>query len=619
MGLKPYDRTISQIFNNIQYDVDFYQREYKWNESLSYKPVSNLIKDIFYRFDLEKYNPNQEIKPEYIALLEWYFLNSFMTNKINGKKYIVDGQQRLTTLTLMLIALYHLANKYELKSFVVDKIKSLIMGSTEFGFNFWMGFKDRNIALEDIYNNSLAFKQKPRNVSEKNIYENYKVVFQMLNDQFDTAHRLHMFVSYFNERILLIETEIDKDKDVAMVFEVINDRGVPLKPYEILKGKLLSQINISDRDKFVEIWDAQIGLLENIGEWHIDNFFAIYFRGKYSSTSEQYQHLEQSRYHKSIFMEEFDCAIHLKNNEKNVRLFIEHVLPYYIKIYVEIFNHSNCYSKEYEYNYFNSQLNNMDGQYVLTMSAIALDDSEIVDKFKAVAKSFDRLYSILNLMNSYKSNEFGALVIGLIPKIRDQDTINITKIFDDLLNATICKNYAINDLISPYRYDFFKNVGYNTLSARFLRYYFARIDHYISDNSDMPEFGTYYQLVIQSKGNDIYHIEHIITNNEKNISLFADEEEFNVQRNRLGGLLLLKGKNNISSGDELYPEKLKTYNVVGTYYARTLLDDMYHKKVDFVKFNIEKQLGFRPLNSFGKDEIEERHKILFNLSKMIWS
>ena len=52
-----------------------------------------------------------------------------------------------------------------------------------------------------------------------------------------------------------------------MVFEVINDRGVPLKPYEILKGKILSQIDITDREiyrylgrtnrgKFRRIWGA---------------------------------------------------------------------------------------------------------------------------------------------------------------------------------------------------------------------------------------------------------------------------------------------------------------------------------------------------------------------------
>jgi len=616
MGLKPYDRTISQIFNHIKYDVDFYQREYKWNDSLSYKPVSSLIKDIFYRFDLEKYNPNTEIKPEYIASLEWYFLNSFLTNSVKGKKYIVDGQQRLTTITLILISLYHLSMKYNLQPFVTDKIKSLIVGNTEYGLIFWMGFHDRNIALEDIFYNNLEYKNSARNISEKNIYDNYKLLFSLLSEKFIDSHRLHMFISYFNERILLIETEIEKDKDVAMVFEVINDRGVPLKPYEIIKGKLLSQIYINDREKYVIIWEEHINKLSDIGESHIDNFFSLFFRSKYIQTTEQYLLLEHSRYHKTIFLEEFDTIIKLKENESEVRIFVEKILPYYIDIYCNMIKYSNKYNPDFENIYFNS-LNNIDGQYVLAISAIKLNDT-IEEKIKVISKQFDRLYSILNLMNSYKSSEFNSIVINLIPQIREKDISEIENIFSNILIANICKNYDIPSLDSPYRYDFFKNVGYNTLGARFLRYFFARIDHYISDNSDLPEYGNYEHLVVKTKGHDKYHIEHIITNHENYLELFTDEDDFNLQRNRLGGLLLLKGKDNESSGCELYEEKRKTYNTTGTYYAKTLLEDMYHKKVEFINFNNNKQLGFRPLSLYGKDEIEERHNILFKLTKLIW-
>lgn len=91
-----------------------------------------------------------------------------------------------------------------------------------------------------------------------------------------------------------------------------------------------------------------------------------------------------------------------------------------------------------------------------------------------------------------------------------------------------------------------------------------------------------------------------------------------MQRNRLGGLLLLKGRDNQSSGAEAFAEKLKTYNVIGTYFARTLLEDMYHKKVDFLEFIKISKLNFRPMNSFAKDEIEERHILLYELVKMIY-
>ncbi len=83
--------------------------------------------------------------------------------------------------------------------------------------------------------------------------------------------------------------------------------------------------------------------------------------------------------------------------------------------------------------------------------------------------------------------------------------------------------------------------------------------------------------------------------------------------------VIMKGKDNQSSGDELYSEKLKTYNVIGTYYARTLLPDMYHKKVTFVKYITDNKVNFKSYDSYGINEIEERHSLLYNLTKKIWN
>ncbi|MFZ4671685.1 MAG: DUF262 domain-containing protein [Flavobacterium sp.] len=620
MGLKPYDKKISQIFNNVQYDVDFYQREYKWNDELEYKPVSSLLKDIFYRFDLEKYNPNQEINQESTEKLEWYYLNTFMTNLIKGKKYIVDGQQRLTTLTLVSIGLYHLAIKHKLEQHIIDSLKNSIVGVTEFGKTFWMGFKDRKTALEDILDNNIGFKGQndDNNISEKNIYRNYGVILNSLDAKFATPHKLQTFISYFRHRVYLIEIEIDKDKDVAMVFEVINDRGVPLKPYEILKGKILSQIDIADREKYIKIWETQIEKIEKNGENEIDEFFGFYFRSKFSDNAEQYSKLDKTRYHKTIFMEEYDQKIGLKNNEEKARLFVEKTLPYFSNIYIEMLKYYHDYNKNYESVYFN-KLNDMDGQFVLTLSSIELDDTMRDEKLKLIPKYFDKFFTLCNLTNSYKSNEFNTNVISLSIAIRNS-ALDIAKIgFDNQLLTVVKKKYDRDTLDEAFKYEFFRNIGYNDFGRTFLRYYFARIDHYISDFSNESEYGSYYQLVAQTQGANVYHIEHIITNNEENLKLFKDEEEFNQQRNRLGGLLLLKGKDNQSSGDELYEDKLKTYNVVGTYYARTLLPDMYHKKVAFKKFITDNNLNFKSYATYGKDEIEERHNLLYELTKRIWN
>ena len=65
---------------------------------------------------------------------------------------------------------------------------------------------------------------------------------QRLDRRLKTKHQFDTFVHYFLFRLVLINLSVDT-QHVPMVFEVINDRGVRLKPYEILKGKLLGQID----------------------------------------------------------------------------------------------------------------------------------------------------------------------------------------------------------------------------------------------------------------------------------------------------------------------------------------------------------------------------------------
>lgn len=90
-----------------------------------------------------------------------------------------------------------------------------------------------------------------------------------------------------------------------------------------------------------------------------------------------------------------------------------------------------------------------------------------------------------------------------------------------------------------------------------------------------------------------------------------------AERNRLGGVLLLKGKDNISSSNEVYENKLKTYaNTL--LWNETLRADTYKSKLDFTAFQKEHELDFHALETFGPDELDYRHRLLFNLSGLIW-
>ena len=95
-------RTVRELFTGRKYALDFYQREYTWTET----NVSELLEDLagaFLRDD------DAGDGREKVAGYRPYFLGPVVTNHTGGVRLLVDGQQRLTTLTLLIICLDRLA------------------------------------------------------------------------------------------------------------------------------------------------------------------------------------------------------------------------------------------------------------------------------------------------------------------------------------------------------------------------------------------------------------------------------------------------------------------------------------------------------------------------------
>nr|WP_290143624.1 hypothetical protein [Helicobacter japonicus] len=101
-----------------------------------------------------------------------------------------------------------------------------------------------------------------------------------------------------------------------------------------------------------------------------------------------------------------------------------------------------------------------------------------------VAKLFDRNFVILNLTNSYNSNRFNDSMINLIINIRNKDFESIKASFDKQLLKDIAYSKNLDNIQEPFQYEFFKNVGYENLTKKFLRYFFARVEHYLAENSN---------------------------------------------------------------------------------------------------------------------------------------
>jgi uncharacterized protein with ParB-like and HNH nuclease domain len=612
VSINPNDQRIMEVFSsNKQYYIDFYQRDYQWKT----EHVEKLLEDLFYRFSLE-YKPTIDITEEALSQFNWYYLNAYVTNDYKGKTFIVDGQQRLTSLTLILIKLYHLAEKFGLSD-RKDLTKQLIFGVGVSGHTYWMGHGNRRKVLEDLVKHGKqTVEDFNDDVSFKNLYKNYEAISKQLDTFLSSQHKYEAFLIYFLTRVMLVRIHIEATEDVPMVFEVINDRGEGLKPYEVLKGKLLGQIAKEEIDTYHDIWQEYIHKIQGIDESEVDNFFRFYFRSQYVDSRAEYREFDGD-YHKAIYESKWNERIGLKRNTVRTKDFIRRDLVYYAKLYLKILLASKELTPKVSPHLFYNELNDQDRQFLLILSACELDYEFPAEKIALVARLFDKHFTLLQLTGSYDSNRFTESLVKLNKSIRRKSCDEIEKIYNQQIIDDVSDAKGVQ-VQTPSEWAFFKDSGYANLGVRFLRYYFARIEHFLAEQcSRTPE--NYYNLVRNTGYVNGYHIEHILANNEENKALFNDDEElFYTERNLLGGLLMLKGRDNQSSGNETYSEKLKTYS--GTLiWNQTLRSDFYHSNKDFQDFASRFNLNFKSYDDgFDGTAIVERQKLLFELTKLIW-
>ncbi len=609
MDITPDKQNIDAVFSNTLYHIDFYQRDYRWND----KPVLRLLDDIFYKFN-ESYARYSNLPPQEDIIdskYPWYYLNTYVTNKVDGKVFIVDGQQRLTTLSLILLKLLHMAKHYD--SMAVKWIDSKISGQSGFETHFWLNHEAHRATQQALYDNNPNAADTSTGITAVNMLANYQIISRWIDKELPSKHKLETFVFYFLRRLVLINLTVEQT-DVPMVFEVINDRGVQLKPYEIIKGKLLGQIDKSllNSKSYNQLWEDKIRAINTFDTDEADRFFRFYLKARFSnSRSEGHQY--DGDYHRIIFGSEFDEKLAVAHNQEGVLRFLDGDFSYYSNLY---------YKARYAYDYDQSsaftynRVNDLDGALMLLLSSCKLKDTEEDIKLQLIPAELDRLFSLLQLQGAYDSNAFQEMLYRISAAIRDKEIESIRPAFDNALTSELARR-RLTVVEQPFLYTFFKHTGIS-LNLRFKRYFFSRIDEFLANNLNLNMKHSIPDLVSKTGSKTGFHIEHILAKNDENLELFGgDEERFQIERNRLGGILLLKGKDNISSNNESYIEKLKTYaNTL--YWNETLRTDTYKSKLDMDQLKRRYCLDLEPISTFDANALETRQKLLFQISSIIW-
>jgi uncharacterized protein with ParB-like and HNH nuclease domain len=638
------ERDINYIFGKPKpYSLDVYQRDYRWYDGKDYKIVTQLLIDIELRFEnnikFNKRNHSAEL-PHILKDVEEnfkpYFLNTIMLNEQSGNIYIVDGQQRLTTILLLLIKLYHLgidkgATVLNVKKFIGDKIYEEDMASVK---HFKISNVDRNTIIRKIFEREPIIDADITNITQLNLRDNYQIIskyfdnyFYDKNDFFD-PEKYNYYVYNLLQKVLIIEQVIKHKEDVAMIFETANDRGKELEPHEVLKGMLLGVLNTNAKEECNAIWNEGLKTFFTIDEDYknVDDFFRTYFRAKYADTAFQYQQFA-NKYHRNLLSNDKIIKDLDRSNPSKIEKFIKNDFVYFYKLYLEVFGHAKKGTNIYiSSNYANEQ----GQQYLLILSALVLNDPEHHAKINLVAKKFDQFITISSLIGAGDNNDRQKLFYDLSKAIRNKPLAAINEAFDNITIPYFNEHgFTINSFNEIFQYRYFEKTK---IDGRFSKYVLARVDSYLADLLNEQSFAKQESLhFITHSGNRPthgFHIEHMFSNNEKIMEQFTDadgefdEKLFIDERNRLGAVLLMKGNENIRTSNWVYNKKLKSYQNSGFIWNRILTNSINPASFNNCSDEIKKFFKAYEPDDAGlltRNAIDERQELLFKLITNIYS
>lgn len=520
-------RNIKGLFQDKKADflIPDYQRPYAWGED----ECKTLWEDIFvFAFpdnDCNKFDEDEE-----------YFLGPIVTFKNeNGKKEIIDGQQRLTTLMLLLRAFYAKLGKMQDKNSISmrNNIEQCIWKTNEFGENDKEALKiDSEVATDNdkeeflfiLKNGTIPDKTKSTSNRISQYAKNY-IYFQNQIDLF--LNEFPSYFAYLPARILnncvLLPIEAESQDTALRIFSTLNDRGKPLSDADIFKAQFYKYFsNINLKDTFIKQWKELEELCSQI--FHpisgtpMDDLFTRYMyyeralQGNKSSTTEALRKFYEKDSYKLLHNKEtFNNLIILANFWRDIARqdtdrFSNKVLT---KLFILNYAPNGMWSYLLSVYFMKNRDNNN-----------KLDDDKLT-KFLDTITAFIWTYAITNPgVNALRTPVYAEM----INIVNGQDVTFIDYKFD---------SEKINALLDNYE---FTNIRPLTKSM------LAWWTYSINDSQPVLEIDTRFD------------IEHIFAKSRKSELANSDSIE------KLGNKSLLESRINIRASDYRFEDKIKYYN-----------------------------------------------------------
>lgn len=590
-------KTVRELLKEVKYSIDYYQREYKWHD----KQIRELVDDLTGKF-FEEYQPSHERSK--VADYPHYFLGSIIISEKDGASYIVDGQQRLTSLTLLLILLRNLQKDHEYKV----NVDLLIFSEKYSRKSFNIHVDERVPVMEALYaGQPVDVTDSPESV--QNLVARYRDLEEVFPEEL-CGEALPYFIDWLLENVHLVEITAYSDSDAYTIFETMNDRGLSLSPTDMLKGFLLASMDGEKRTLANTLWRTKIRELNDAGKEVEPDFFKAWLRSQYATKiRERKQGAKPENFDRigtefHRWVKEAADTIGL-NSSDSFYEFINRDFKFFSRVYLRIMEASNGIVSNIEHVFYNAQhgftLQNM----LLLAPLKPTDDVTTIDKKLSIVARYVDILLTWRLWN-FRSIGYSTMQYSMFLVMRDIRGLNVEQLAEKLHESLLKEReqFDTNDRLHLHQQNRYS-----------LHRILARITDYVETQSGQASH--YSEFVAEGAGR--YEVEHIWANHsDRHLDEFTHVADFSEYRNRIGGLLLLPKKFNASYGDLTYEDKLPHY-LTQNLLARSLHGQCYEHHPGFIQLLQRTGLPFRAHAVFKKADIEERTALYKLLAKQIWN
>ncbi|MDK0925851.1 DUF262 domain-containing HNH endonuclease family protein [Clostridium perfringens] len=563
------------LSNKFLFEIPDYQRAYSWTK----ENLKQLVEDIWESVELNKARGNKEFDQ-----YEPYFLGSIV---LCSKEYkddgcgiydVIDGQQRLTSIIMLIAAIRDLIDNEEYKKVLSDLIyqkPNVLMGIKE-SIRVKARGKEEEFFKKYILTNGGTELVKDLDMEElSEAKQNMVNAIEVFRDSFFNEEgelleeKLNEFIVYLLQKVVLVVITTESFTSAFRLFNVINARGLPLTDSDLLKSENLRVMNPEIRKEYTDIWESHE---QDLGKEKLDQIIG------FMRTMKLKNKVEESVY------EEFSKKIFRNEPEYLGVNFVNHltaVKALYDKYIID--GNLEGVSEE-EKSYYKNLINIMreflpydDWMAAVIRFAEKFNDDKLVLEFVKVLEK--RL--VIDWVNGNSFADRLNRVYGILEAIEEKYSLEEIKeapvFLYDLERTTAYFENALNDI------DF-----YSKGRMMIPKYIFVRLDMEKRANEVLDY-------------SDKIMIEHVLPRNAKE-AYWKDNFSADQRRNwanKFGNLVIITGAKNTRANNKPFAEKVEQY---------------LSKKSDFA---ITKEV--LELSDWNMDSLKDRHESLVNRALELWT